>query len=68
MAELITKLEDITDKRARALFMAFTKAFHGGDVQAAIAEHNQNALELEEIEKRQGIEQPPAKDFEINPR
>lgn len=48
--------------------MAFTNAFHNGDVQAAIAEHNQNALYLEEIEKSQDIERQSAKDYEINLR
>lgn len=68
MAYFITKPEDITNPRARAIFMAFTNAFHNGDVQAAIAEHNQNALYLEEIEKSQDIERQSAKDYEINLR
>lgn len=68
MAFFITKPEDITDLRARAIFMAFARAFHGGDIQAAMTEHNKNMLELEKIEKRQDIENQRAEDFENNLR
>lgn len=47
--------------------MTFANAFHGGDVQAAIAEHNQNMIELEKNEKLQSFGQQPTAN-EINLR
>jgi len=60
MAFFITKPEDFTDNSARAMFMACAKAFHGGDIQAAVIEYNQKMLKLEEIENRQFIKQQAA--------
>lgn len=40
--------------------MACAKAFHGGDIQAAVIEYNQKMLKLEEIENRQFIKQQAA--------
>jgi len=68
MGKKITGPDDFTDPRARAMFMAFVIAFHGGDIQAAVIEHNNNVEMLDKIEARSRIKHQTPNVSEVNLR
>lgn len=68
MGKLITGPDDFTNPKARAMFMAFVNAFHGGDIQAAVAEHNKNVEMLDKIEARSKANRQPSNGSEVNLR
>ncbi len=50
------------------MFMAFVIAFHGGDIQAAVIEHNNNVEMLDKIEALSRIKHQTPNVSEVNLR
>lgn len=59
MAKTATKIEEIGDERDQAVFMAMTKLWFNGDLQAALDDYNKSIAELEELEKQPGVVTSP---------